>query len=90
MRANVTRTRALAGCVPPPGAVELLASEVTVLNTVSKPLPFPISESEAGAGPSAAEGQGAAAATADAAGAAAGAAGTREEVRLQHRVLDLR
>lgn len=47
------------------GAVELLASHVVVLNTVSKPLPFPISASE--------EGQEA-----------------REEVRLKHRVLDLR
>lgn len=50
---------------PTPGAVELLASDVVVLNTVSKPLPFPISASE--------EGQEA-----------------REEVRLKHRVLDLR
>jgi aspartyl-tRNA synthetase len=48
------------------GEVELLAREVTVLNTVSKPLPFPISASEDG-------GQEA-----------------REEVRLKHRVLDLR
>lgn len=47
------------------GAVELLATDVTILNTVSKPLPFPISASE--------EGQEA-----------------REEVRLKHRVLDLR
>jgi aspartyl-tRNA synthetase len=45
--------------------VELLATDVTILNTVSKPLPFPISASE--------EGQEA-----------------REEVRLKHRVLDLR
>lgn len=52
-------------CSPPPGAYELLATDVLVLNTVSKPLPFPISASE--------EGQEA-----------------REEVRLKHRVLDLR
>lgn len=50
---------------PPPGAVELLASDVVVLNTVSKPLPFPISTSEE-------------------------AQEAREEVRLKHRVLDLR
>lgn len=47
------------------GAVELLASEVTVLNTVSKPLPFPVSAAEE-------------------------KEAAREEVRLRHRVLDLR
>ncbi|KAF6263693.1 aspartyl-tRNA synthetase [Scenedesmus sp. NREL 46B-D3] len=47
------------------GAVELLASEVVVLNTVSRPLPFPVSDAEE-------------------------KEQAREEVRLRHRVLDLR
>lgn len=47
------------------GMVELLATEVTVLNTVSRPLPFPVSPSEE-------------------------QEDAREEVRLRHRVLDLR
>ncbi|WIA28678.1 hypothetical protein OEZ86_011214 [Tetradesmus obliquus] len=49
----------------PTGAVELLASEVTVLNTVSRPLPFAVSDAEE-------------------------KEQAREEVRLRHRVLDLR
>lgn len=53
----------------PTGAIELDASEITVLNTVTRPLPFPVGQSaeelDASAGP-------------------------REEVRLKHRVLDLR
>jgi aspartyl-tRNA synthetase len=47
------------------GAVELLASEVVVLNTVARPLPFPVSDAEE-------------------------KEQAREEVRLRHRVLDLR
>lgn len=47
------------------GAVELLASDVSVLNTVNKPLPFAVSAAEE-------------------------KEAAREEVRLRHRVLDLR
>eukprot|EP00879_Flechtneria_rotunda_P005085 GHRR01005363.1.p1 GENE.GHRR01005363.1~~GHRR01005363.1.p1 ORF type:complete len:690 (+),score=231.65 GHRR01005363.1:2113-4182(+) len=49
----------------PTGAVELLAREVTVINTVTRPLPFPVSAAEE-------------------------QEPAREEVRLRHRVLDLR
>lgn len=52
------------------GAVELVASNVQVLNAVTRPLPFFISQSQAQA--------------------EEGADGPREELRLKHRVLDLR
>jgi aspartyl-tRNA synthetase len=53
----------------PTGEIELEAFDITVLNTVTRPLPFPVGQSaeelEASGGP-------------------------KEEVRLKHRVLDLR
>lgn len=67
----------------PTGSLEVVASNIMVLNTMTRPLPFPITDPTDAASTHAA-------ATPAAARHASAGGGVKEETRLRHRVLDLR